>query len=105
MKIIYTIILVCAAVSATASGIAMPDAGQNAVGRRLESELISLSVSTTGITISVRTEKPERFYVYSITGQLIKTIDVQAGMSESLDLNRGCYIVKCSLWSKKVMVR
>lgn len=46
------------------------------------------------------------FQVYSITGQLMRTIRVPAGAQASLELPRGFYIVKCSnQWSRKVVVR
>ncbi len=45
----------------------------------------------------------KRFYVYSITGQLVKSVDVQGTMV--VELPQGCYIVKCGSFSRKVVVK
>lgn len=47
---------------------------------------------------------PTAFEVYSITGQLVKRVEVEAG-SEKVELPNGCYIVRCPRWSKKVIVK
>lgn len=56
-----------------------------------------------GIEISANDDQTHHFYVYSITGQMIKSVDIQD--SQIIDLPQGCYIVKCSEWSKKIVVR
>ena len=46
------------------------------------------------------------FYVYSITGQLVKVVRVGADQRVSVEFPKGFYIVKCSnQWSRKVVVR
>lgn len=46
------------------------------------------------------------FNVYSITGQLVKVVRVNAEQRTSVDFPKGFYIVKCSnQWSRKVVVR
>ena len=46
------------------------------------------------------------FNVYSITGQLVKVVKVNAEQRVSVDFPKGFYIVKCSnQWSRKVVVR
>ena len=46
------------------------------------------------------------FNIYSITGQLIKTVRVNAGTKVTIDIPKGFYIVKCSgKWSRKVVVK
>ena len=46
------------------------------------------------------------FNVYSITGQLVKVVRVNADQRVSVDFPKGFYIVKCSnQWSRKVVVR
>ena len=45
------------------------------------------------------------FNVYSITGQLVKVVRVSAEQRTSVDFSKGFYIVKCSQWSRKVVVR
>lgn len=44
-----------------------------------------------------------RFHIYSITGQLVKSVDVQG--TAVVELPQGCYIVKCDSWSRKVVVK
>lgn len=64
-----------------------------------------VTVESGAVRLSVSSGRQERFLIYSITGQLIKTVDVAPGGEERVDLRCGCYIIKCSFWSKKVMVR
>ena len=46
------------------------------------------------------------FNIYSITGQLIKTVRVNAGTRVTIDMPKGFYIVKCAgRWSRKVVVK
>ncbi|MBQ9076719.1 MAG: hypothetical protein IJY31_02620 [Muribaculaceae bacterium] len=56
------------------------------------------------IELTVPCDEPVTFHIYSITGQLIKTITVVSGTS-SVELRRGYYIVKCEKWSKQAVVR
>lgn len=44
------------------------------------------------------------FEVYSITGQRVKSVTVE-NATVKVDLPKGCYIVRCSKWSKKVIVK
>ncbi len=44
------------------------------------------------------------FEVYSITGQRVKSVAVDSG-TVKVDLPKGCYIVRCPQWSKKVIVK
>lgn len=57
------------------------------------------------LTVSHSSDTPVRFMVYSITGQLIKSIDVAAGDEAAIDLPAGYYIVKTAQWSKRLVVR
>lgn len=46
------------------------------------------------------------FSVYSITGQLMRTVKVPAGTSVTVDVPRGFYVVKhVGHWSRKVIVK
>lgn len=103
MKTMLKILISCAVAGSPLLPYAADARPQAA--ERIEAESIVLTSSSTAISISVRVDSTIRFYIYSITGQLIKTVDVQGGCSESVELGKGCYIVKCSQWSKKVMVR
>lgn len=51
-------------------------------------------------------ESDATFNVYSITGQLIKSIKVNAGTKVTMEFPKGFYIVKCvGKWSRKVVVK
>lgn len=43
------------------------------------------------------------FHIFSITGQLVKTVSIE-GETARIELPRGCYVVKCGRWSKKVLI-
>lgn len=45
------------------------------------------------------------FTVYSITGQIVKSVSVANGSSMTINLPKGFYIVKCDYWSRKVVVK
>ncbi len=46
------------------------------------------------------------FHVYSITGQLLKTVKVSADGHTSIDIPKGFYVVRCNgQWSRKVIVK
>lgn len=55
------------------------------------------------VELTVSSPEPESFAIYSITGQLIKSLTISG--SELVDLPQGCYIVKCSKWSKTIIIR
>lgn len=44
------------------------------------------------------------FEIYSITGQKVKSVTLESG-STKVELPKGCYIVRCPQWSKKVIVK
>lgn len=56
-----------------------------------------------GIEIAINDEAKHDFYIYSITGQMVKSITLSE--TTVVDLPQGCYIVKCESWSKKIVVR
>lgn len=57
---------------------------------------------TNGIKLSA-TDKTT-FEIYSITGQKVKSASIEDG-SFQIELPKGCYIVRCPQWSKKVVVK
>lgn len=72
-------------------------------------------VSQQGTTVRVNqghielaaVDQAATFSLYSITGQLVKSVTVSAGSTMTLDLPKGVYIVRCAegQWVKRVMVR
>jgi hypothetical protein len=84
---------------------AMPD-GLSADGRESMAARVSMPDIMVGegmLTLKAATGKSETFHIYGITGQLIKRLDIKAG--DSAQLQRGVYIVKCSHWARKIMVK
>lgn len=63
-----------------------------------------VNVVEGGLEISIGDNQRSTFLIFSITGQLAKKIEV-VGNSNRIDLPKGCYIVKCDKWSKKLVVR
>lgn len=56
------------------------------------------------IVITVPGDNPIHFQIFSITGQAIKSITLGQG-STTIELPKGYYIVKCSHWSKTIIVK
>ena len=56
-----------------------------------------------GIETTVSDGIKHDFYIYSITGQMVKSVSLDD--TSTIDLPQGCYIVKCESWSKKIVVR
>ncbi|MCM1483132.1 MAG: T9SS type A sorting domain-containing protein [Muribaculaceae bacterium] len=64
----------------------------------------TVKIVTGGAEITVPDDTEYTFNVYSITGQLVKTFKLADG-SVTVELPRGCYIIKCEKWSKKIVIR
>ena len=46
------------------------------------------------------------FSIYSITGQLLRVVRLQADQRQTVDMPKGFYIVRCNnQWSRKVVVK
>lgn len=59
-----------------------------------------------GTIAMVAGDSDATFNIYSITGQLIKSVRVSAGTKVTIEVPKGFYIVKCSgRWSRKVVVK
>lgn len=54
--------------------------------------------------ISLSATSRTGFDIYSITGQKVKSVTVESG-SVKAELPKGCYVVRCPQWSKKVVVK
>ncbi len=57
-----------------------------------------------GVDLSAYDGESHRFSIYSITGQMIKSVDV-IDSTVSINLPKGFYIVKCDSWSKQLVIR
>lgn len=59
-----------------------------------------------GTIAMVAGDSDATFNIFSITGQLIKSVRVNAGTKVTIEVPKGFYIVKCSgKWSRKVVVK
>lgn len=63
-----------------------------------------MKVTPSGLELSAPDDDGHQFFIYSITGQMIKTVMVYSSPI-TVELYPGCYIVKCSDWAKQVVVR
>ena len=59
-----------------------------------------------GTILLVAGDEETVFRVYSVTGQLLRTVKVSAQARVTIDMPKGFYIVKCAgHWSHKVVVK
>ncbi|MCM1028416.1 MAG: T9SS type A sorting domain-containing protein [Pseudoflavonifractor sp.] len=65
----------------------------------------AVKVTSDGIELYASAVEPTTFMIYSITGQLVKKTTVEAAAHVNSQLPEGCYIVRCSSWAKKVVVK
>lgn len=86
------------AVAAVQAVPVMADDSIEAVERQPES---SAAVVDGGMRLSA--SSVTAFEIYSITGQRVKSVTVD-GESVTVELPRGCYIVRTPSWSKKFIV-
>ncbi len=86
---------------------AMPESAPAAQTEQLERHADEPVVATRDgvIELTSRGNTDRTFQIYSIVGQLVRTVTVRAGDTEQLELRAGCYVVRCGRWSKKVVVK
>ncbi len=102
MKRIASILFICVALSVTVAWAAAPvalPAVENvsipATVRAAEGRIV-LSAGTSDAT----------FGIYSITGQLLRTVRIAAESHTTIEMPKGFYIVRCNgSWSRKVVVK
>ena len=121
-KTLLALALLGSAPCAMAAAGAAPDGDNRSGGARMESftgnnrgaSPASRAESTTAASVTagqghivcVAGSNDATFGIYSITGQLLRTVRVSAGNRTTIDLPRGFYIVKCGTqWSRKVVVK
>ena len=97
-------ILVCLLAMGVAVAAPVPD---NFLPQRIEAAVTGPTVqSAEGRIIFIAGNSDATFNVYSITGQLVKVVRVNAEQRASVEFPKGFYIVKFSnQWSRKVVVR
>ena len=100
MLLILSLILpLGSVVPATAAG-----ASDNAVSRF--ETTVATAVGGNGRITFYAGNTDAVFHIYSITGQLLKTMRLSADGHASLDMPKGFYVVRCNgQWSRKVVVK
>ncbi len=99
-RLIVSIAILACSVSLLPSLIQADNSGQEM------SVIVSAPTIKTvsqGIELTVPDGESHQFYIYSITGQMIKSVEVRE--TAIVDLPCGYYIVKCREWSKKIVVK
>ncbi len=105
MKLIRHLIISLGLLSLTAPS-AMATAEKSVATEVVSQQGTTVRVNQGHIEL-VAVDQAATFSLYSITGQLVKSVSVAAGATMTLDLPKGVYIVRCSegQWVKRVMVR
>lgn len=89
-----------------AAGVMLPGIAQADNTMQDMSVIVStptVKAVSQGIELTVPDGDSHQFYIYSITGQMIRSVEVRE--SAVVDLPCGYYIVKCREWSKKIVVK
>lgn len=102
-KILYTIMTALMLAMMSPAVMAMPSPGPEISGPIAQGGP-QVKVLHGGLELVVTDDSRETFMIYSITGQLVKSVEVERE-SRHVELPQGCYIVKCSKWAKKVVVK
>jgi len=75
-----------------------------AAGVRVTERTPNVSVEKGFIELTAPDGEAVKFEIFSITGQLVKSITVK-GSTAKIDLPKGFYIIKCEFWTKRVMLK
>ncbi|WP_407405444.1 T9SS type A sorting domain-containing protein [Sodaliphilus sp.] len=96
------LILFCTLAMGSSEAWAMPDVATTV--QRVEST--ATATGGVGHITFATTGSDAVFHIYSITGQLLKTVRLNADAHTTIEMPKGFYVVKCSSqWSRKVIVR
>lgn len=90
------------------AGLAVPPAGLFATpASEVAGAVVEPSVKVLHHAIEIHnpTSQSLRFYIYSITGQMIKELTVDQSETATVELPAGCYIVRSDAGTRKVVVR
>lgn len=64
----------------------------------------TMTATQHGVELSAYDGESHRFSIYSITGQMIRSVEI-IDNTVSINLPKGFYIVKCDSWSKQLVIR
>lgn len=98
------VILMLSLVCGFALNMSAADTGDESKGADTFVSGVSVYSGNGVIVLNNNSEEAVTFNIYSITGQMIKSVTIQGGNS-NIDLPKGFYIVKCNQWSKRVIVK
>lgn len=105
-KLLFTLLLtMCIALAMHANPVSKSETNATEETAELVVETLIVKSTPNGVIFSVNDDKAYQFGVYSITGQLIKSIKVLPHTSTTITLPKGYYIVRCEKWAKQVVVR
>ena len=68
-------------------------------------ETAELNVGRGSVELIAAPQRSAHFVIFSITGQAVKSANVDAGERVSIDLPAGYYIVKCADWSRRILIK
>lgn len=99
------IALTISAVQVDAVGVAITVADAETVNAVDKADLPAMRPAEGGVELISSPSESTVFMVYSITGQLVKKVEVEASAQSTITLPGGCYVVRCAAWAKKIAVR
>lgn len=104
MKRLLHILIVALMALGTTQAVPVPD---NFLPQRVETAAAAPAAQGgEGRIVFTAGSSDATFNVYSITGQLVKVVKVNAEQRTTVEFRKGFYIVKCgNQWSRKVVVR
>lgn len=104
MKKLRHIILTFALAASAAGGSVLASVTDDGVRQELVSTTATAKAGQGQVELTVDGNELVKFHIYSITGQLVKTVQLTDG-KVAIELPRGLYIVKCDKWSKQIVIK
>ena len=103
MKRVAIILLTVAALGGSAAMLANPDAIQHI---EASAGVARVDGGVGRITFTAANTGNAVFHVYSITGQLLRVVKLDANATTTVEMAKGFYLVRYnSQWSRKVVVK
>lgn len=90
----------------TALLLGAPLAAEAEPEREVETELTGVTLTVNGSTIHVTNAQGQDLHVYNIAGVKIATVHIDTNdKTITLNLQKGCYIVKVAKQARKISVK
>lgn len=100
----HIIMLICAAVFSMAV-FPLLAADVKSVQEITVTDKVGPTFSINGASVEFTTDITTKVEIFSITGQLVKSLTVNPGTTLRIELPKGFFIIKCEYWAKRVMVK